>query len=139
MVSGFLTSPNDQDRIISGEASWIRIESKSSTTVCCLNNLSRSFIRSPQRQCGSAPSVSTPFLLELDVDAERADFLDEHVEGLGHTRIHHVVAVHYVLVHLGATRHVVRLDRQHFLQRVGSPIGLERPDFHLAEALPAAL
>jgi hypothetical protein len=31
IVSGFLTSPNDHDRIISGEASAMRIESKSST------------------------------------------------------------------------------------------------------------
>ena len=77
--------------------------------------------------------------LELDVDAERADFLDEHVEGFGHARVHLVIAVHDVLVHLGAARHVVRLDRQHLLQRVRSAVRLERPDFHLAEALAAEL
>ena len=35
--------------------------------------------------------------------------------------------------------HVVGLDRQHFLQRVGRAVGLERPDFHFAEALAAEL
>jgi hypothetical protein len=44
MVSGFFTSPNDHDRIISGDANPIRIESKFSTWVCCLNNFSKSFI-----------------------------------------------------------------------------------------------
>jgi hypothetical protein len=36
-------------------------------------------------------------------------------------------------------RHVVRLHRQHFLQRVGGAVGLERPHFHFAEALAAEL
>src|SRR6188508_2658151 len=99
MVSGFLTSPNDHERIISGEASWIRIESKSSTTVCCLNNFNRSFMCSPCACC-RARRGSALVRFEFDVDAERADFLDEHVEGFGHARVHQVVAVHDVLVHL---------------------------------------
>src|SRR5262245_56260308 len=101
MVSGFLTSPNDHERIISGEARPIRIGSKSSTAVCCLNSFTWSFMCSP---CDTArvSSASALVRLELDVDAERADFLDEHVEGLGHARVHQVVAVHDVLVHLGA-------------------------------------
>src|SRR4029077_10874790 len=35
--------------------------------------------------------------------------------------------------------HVIGLNRQQFLQRIGSTIGLERPDLHLAEALAAIL
>ena len=53
--------------------------------------------------------------------------------------IHLVVAVDDVLVHLGAAVHVVGLDRSAFLQRVRRAVGLERPDFHLAEALAAEL
>ena len=47
--------------------------------------------------------------------------------------------VHDVLVHLGATLHIVRLDRQHFLQGVGCSVGLQRPDFHFPESLPTKL
>src|SRR5437879_7555550 len=105
MVSGFFTSPYDHARIISGEASPILIESKCSTGACCLNSFSRSFM--------------SLILLQFHVDAERADLLHEDVEGLRHTRIHLVIAVDDVLVHLGATVHVIRLDGQHLLQRVG--------------------
>src|SRR5579875_3066335 len=44
MVSGFFTSPQDHERIRSGEASAILIESKSSGWVCWLNRFRRSFI-----------------------------------------------------------------------------------------------
>ena len=43
------------------------------------------------------------------------------------------------LVHLGTAGDVVRLHGQHFLQRVGGAVGLERPHFHFAEALAAEL
>src|SRR4030095_15991104 len=92
MGSRVLTSPYDQDLIISGDVKAMRIESKFSTCAWGLKNLRRSFIRSP-------------FLLELDVDAEGADFLDQHVEGLRHPGVHRVVAVYDVLVHLGAAVH----------------------------------
>ena len=35
--------------------------------------------------------------------------------------------------------HVVALDGQELLQRVGGAVGFHRPDFHLAEALTAEL
>src|SRR5579883_1838006 len=159
MVSGFFTSPYDQARIISGEASPILIESKCSTGACCLKSFSKSFICEFPMGCAQSPTGSvapTPseqrrcapeefepgspsILLELHVDAERADLLDEHIEGLRHAGVHLVIAVHDVLVHLGAAVHVVGLDRQHLLQRVGSAVGLQRPDFHLTEALAAEL
>src|SRR3569623_1245607 len=110
MVSGFFTSPYDHERIRSGEASAILIESKSSVWRCWLKRLSKSFMS---------------FLLlagcllhffQLDVDTERTNFLDQHVEGLGHARDHLVIAVDDVLVHLAATGHVGGLHRQHFLQ-----------------------
>ena len=77
--------------------------------------------------------------IELDVEAEAAHFLDEHVEALRDAGLERVVALDDRLVDLGAADHVVRLHRQHFLQRVGGAVGLERPDLHFAEALAAEL
>src|SRR6185437_7357071 len=126
MVSGFKTSPYDQARIISGEASPILIESNCSTGACCLKSFNKSFIyphglrptsngveadpvRVAALRAGRFGHLPSSILLELHVDAERADFLDEHVEGLRHAGIHLVIAVHDVLVHLGAAVHVIGL------------------------------
>ena len=76
---------------------------------------------------------------QLDVEAQRAHLLDEHVEALGNARLERVVAAHDRLVDLGAAGHVVGLDGQHLLQRVGGAVGFERPHLHLAEALAAEL
>ena len=78
-------------------------------------------------------------VVQLDVEAERAHFLDEHVEALRDAGLERVVAAHDRLVDLGAAGHVVRLHRQHLLQRVGGAVSFERPDLHLAEALAAEL
>src|SRR3546814_13649303 len=43
------------------------------------------------------------------------------------------------LVHARAPVGVVRLHRQHFLQRVGCAVSLECPDFHFTEALATEL
>src|SRR5688572_20973678 len=119
MVSGFFTSPNDHDRIMSGDARPMRIASKSSTSNCCFRCLRRS--RIAFTACHPAPwgAVLVPcccwagtgsVLLELDVDRERADLLDQDVERLRHAGFHPVVAVDDVLVHLGPAVHVIRLD-----------------------------
>jgi hypothetical protein len=50
-----------------------------------------------------------------------------------------VLALDDVLVHLGTAVHVVGLDGEHFLQRVGRAIRFQRPDFHLTEALTTEL
>src|SRR5690606_17120035 len=57
----------------------------------------------------------------------------------GNAGLEGVVATDDRLVDLGATGHVVRLHRQHFLQGVRGAIGLERPHLHLAEALATKL
>jgi hypothetical protein len=49
MVSGFFTSPNDQERISSGDAKPIRIESNSSFCPWDFNRLSKSFKAFPPR------------------------------------------------------------------------------------------
>src|SRR5690606_39713611 len=128
IVSGFFTSPNDHERIRSGDANAILIASKSGVWRCWLKRLSRSFISylreeeslveggrcesfSGTRDPRSRVTLSTSVLLELHVDGQRADFLDQDVEGLRHAGDHLVLAVDAVLVHLVATLHVVGLHR----------------------------
>src|SRR5579871_2285312 len=103
MVSGFFTSPYDQERIMSGDASPILIESKFSTGTCCLNNFSKSF-------------MGSTLALELDVDGQGPDLLDQHIERFRHAGFHLVVAVDDRLVHLRTAIHVVGLHRQHLMQ-----------------------
>src|SRR5690606_16653567 len=79
------------------------------------------------------------FGFQIDVDTQRTDLFDQYVEGFRHTRLHAVIAVHDVLVHLGPTVHIVRLDGQHFLQGVGGTVGFQCPDLHLPETLTTEL
>src|SRR5690606_24615623 len=111
-VSGFLTSPYDQDRIISGDASPIRMESNSSICPWDLSRFSKSFKaytpRSVSRAADrTARDVGSRWLFgfQVDIDGQRTDFLDQHVEGLGHACLHAMVAVHDVLVHLAPSAH----------------------------------
>src|SRR5215471_946264 len=82
---------------------------------------------------------SIPTLFELDIEAERAQFLDQHIEGFGDAGFEIVVAADDRLIDFGAARDVVRLHRQHFLQGVRRTVSLQRPDLHLAKALAAEL
>src|SRR3989440_12995002 len=76
---------------------------------------------------------------DADVQAERLHLLDEHLEALGDAGLGNVLALDGGLVDLHAAEHVVGLDREDLLERVRGAVGLERPDLHLAEALPAEL
>jgi hypothetical protein len=58
---------------------------------------------------------------------------------LGQAGLELCLALHDRLVHPRATLHVVGLDGEELLQRVGGAVGFHRPDFHLAEALTAEL
>ncbi len=77
--------------------------------------------------------------MQIDVETQRAHFLDQHVEALGNASLERIVATHDRFVHLGATGHVIRFDRQHFLQGVGGAVSFECPDLHLTEALATEL
>ena len=77
--------------------------------------------------------------LELDIDTEGSYLLNQHIEGLGHTRLHSMITIDNVLVHLGPSGHVVRLDRQHFLQGLGGTVTFQCPDLHLTETLATKL
>src|SRR5690242_11900862 len=90
------------------------------------------------------PSTRWEFLksahfLELDFQTETLELLDEHVEGLRRAGLGRVLALHDRLVDARPARDVVGLHREEFLQRVGRAVRLERPHFHLTEALAAEL
>ena len=76
---------------------------------------------------------------QLDVEAERLQLADEHVERLGQPRRERRVALDDRLVDLGAARDVVRLRREQLLEDVRRAVRLERPHLHFAEALAAEL
>src|ERR1700736_5994362 len=107
---------------MSGDASPILIESKFSTGTCCLNNLSKSF-------------MDLSLALEFDVDSQGTNLLDQDIERLRHAGFHFMVAVDDRLVHLSTSVDVVGLHCEHFLQGVRGAVCLQRPHFHLAEAL----
>src|SRR5262249_36908610 len=68
-----------------------------------------------RRSLGAASLLG---IVQVDVEAERAHFLDQHVEAFGNARLERVIAAHDCLVDLGTAGDVVRLHGEHFLQRV---------------------
>src|SRR5699024_9449005 len=89
--------------------------------------------------CSLVPSLASIVFLQLDVQTERPYFLGQDVERLRHAGLHLVLAVDNILVHARTPVHIVGLDRQHFLQRIGGAVGLQGPHFHFAETLAAEL
>ncbi len=143
VVDGFrlLTSPKDHERIMSGEARAILIASNSSVLVCAFRNFNKSFTdllpsELAQSAAGFYPDSSDLFERELlvfqfDVDTQRTNLFQQYVEGFWHARLHLMVAVHDVFIHLGTTVHVIRLNGEHFLQGVCCAVCFQRPHFHL--------
>ena len=50
-----------------------------------------------------------------------------------------MITINDVLVHLGSTCHVIRLNSQHFLQGMRSTVSLECPHLHLTKSLTTKL
>src|SRR5215203_7164419 len=75
----------------------------------------------------------------LDVEAQRLELLEQHLERLRDARLGDVLALDDRLVDLDATEDVVGLDGEQLLQRVGRAVGLHRPALHLTEALTTEL
>src|SRR5579883_1744588 len=149
MVSGFLTSPRDHNRIWSGEASAILTASKLLTS-CMLVLLHQCFLalevdaeRARRLRDVLLDLLELDLLLvlaqDLDIEAEALQLLDEHLEGLGHARLLDVLALDDRLVRLDAPHDVVGLDGEQLLERVRRAVRLERPHLHLPEPLPAEL
>src|SRR6266568_1422167 len=75
----------------------------------------------------------------LDVEAQRLELLEQHLEGLGNARFRNVFALDDRLVHLYPAEDVVGLDGEQLLQGVGGAVGLHGPALHLTEALATEL
>src|SRR5260370_5043160 len=113
MVSGFFTSPWDHERIISGEAMEMRIELNASGFF--------GFSKTPKISSISLSPGQTPLgpsrlFVQINVKAQRLQFLDHHFEGLGQARVQRVLALYDRPVHPRASAHVFALDSQRFLQ-----------------------
>src|SRR5688572_15545508 len=76
---------------------------------------------------------------QLNIETERLQLANEHVERLGQPWRERRVALDDRLVDLGASGDVVRFRREQLLEDVRRPIRLERPDLHLSKALAAEL
>src|SRR5229473_298461 len=156
MVSGLVTSPCDQDMIVSGEASESFRASKFSSFSKCfslpyLQLLGRVFPElfaleadaEVQRDLGNVffGKHDLALVLTQDLDPEREPFelLDQHAERFRDAGLERVVALDDGLVGLHPTDDVVGLDGQDLLQDVRGAVSLERPHLHLAEALAAEL
>src|SRR5436190_17756526 len=97
MVSGFLISPWLQARMRSGLAIEMRISSKVGVPWGWPSTLIRSVILGPTGSLDNSKRGRRPLigrLIEFDVEAERAQLLDQHVEGFGNARLEGVVATH---------------------------------------------
>src|SRR6202050_1540182 len=94
MVSGFLTSPCDHDRIISGDAIEIRIALNAIGFLGFSNRPKRSSIvlNTPR------PLASRRRFQELDVETQRLEFLDHYVKRLGQPGLQRVLALDDCLV-----------------------------------------
>src|SRR3954464_1302565 len=91
------------------------------------------------RYAGRLLAIAAHRLDELDVQTERLQLADEHVERFRHARLDRRLALHDGLVDLGAAIHVVGLGGEQLLQDVGGAVSFERPHFHLAETLATEL
>src|SRR6266850_2641204 len=114
MVSGLVTSPCDQDMIFSGEARLIRIASKS--LVSAPRSWKEGLMYLHLFQYRLRSDVRLLFgLHQLNVQTERLQLSNQHVEGLGQARGERRVALDDRLVNLRAPRHVVRLGGEQLL------------------------
>src|SRR3954447_22467889 len=75
----------------------------------------------------------------LDVEAQRLQLLEQHLERLRDSRLRDVLALDDGLVDLHAAENVIGLDGEQFLQRVRRAVGLHRPALHLTEPLATEL
>src|SRR5262245_41293751 len=133
MVSGFLTSPFDQERMESGEATematystWLTLSRPSNSRVDSLVLIIGLGVASGAG-CDLAADVGQGVLrcggvlervgvTDFDIHAEGLHFFDEDVKGLGDAGFEAIVAFDNALVDAGAALHVVGFDGEQFLQ-----------------------
>src|SRR3954469_14927703 len=76
---------------------------------------------------------------DAHIETQRLHLLDEHLERFRDAGLGDVLALDDGLVHLHAAEHVVGLDGEDLLQRVGRAVRLEGPHLHLTEPLTTEL
>ena len=91
MVSGFFTSPCDQERMVSGEASEIRMESKTLTSIIII----------PLQSLRG---------MNANIESDRLQFLNEYFERFGNAGFGDIESLDDSLVSLDAPEYVVRFD-----------------------------
>src|ERR671919_1583630 len=106
MVSGFLTSPWDQDLIFSGEATETLIALKLSGFLGFSNKLNKSSIKDHLRFT-DADSLALLFLNQVDIQSETLELFDHDVKGFRQPRFKQIVAFHNGLIHTRSPNHVI--------------------------------
>src|SRR5688500_14081646 len=127
-LSGSITSCRAPDRITTRNG-WNGLPRRNSRTTSSIAPLHHVRVLGVRTQA--------LLLLELDVEAQAADLVAQHVEADRGAGFERVGALHHRLVDLGAALDVVGLDGQQLLEHVGRAVRLQAPDLHLAEALAA--
>src|SRR3546814_16523981 len=88
-----------------------------------------------QQKSRRGSSRASRRLLQVHVEAERAQFLHQEVEGLRNAGLEVVVALDDRLVDLGAARDVVRFNRQDHMHGVGGAGGFQSPELPPDQAM----
>src|SRR3989449_9164913 len=99
---------------------------------------SRGFSKTVETPSTLLPPLSLRFD-QFHIQSQALEFLDQDIEGLRESWLKEWFALHDRSVHSRTPRDIVRLDGQELLQSRSGAIGLERPDFHLANTLAAEL
>src|SRR5689334_11393756 len=135
MVSGLVTSPCDQLRIFSGEASEMRMESKSAIRLARSYGEERyiiisyfrlfAFIRGYLVCCQRGFQTLTRLLHQLHVQTQRLQLADQDVKAFRNAGFRGRLALDDGFVDLGAAVDVVRLGGKQLLQHVSRAVGFE--------------
>src|SRR4030095_12978245 len=107
MVSGFVTSPWDHDRIFSGEARLIRILSKSAIEAA--RSYGFVLIKAIYLLAGELKLRGWFLLHQLYVETDTLEFANKHVEGCGDSGLHGRLPLDDGFINLGAAVDVVGL------------------------------
>src|SRR5699024_317325 len=160
IVSGFFTSPKDQERIFSDEAKPIFIYWNLLTSINELSSLkfyqaqsSFSYIFSFSSSVLTQVNLIGCFILfgvshfnlfivlieNVDIKTKPLKFLHQYSEGFRHTRFRDIFSFDNRFIRLHASNCIVRFDCQDFLQGIRSTVCFKRPYLHLSETLSTEL
>src|SRR4051812_44693161 len=125
--------------IFSGEARLIRIASKSLVSAERSWNEGLIYLNLLQNRLRSHFDRLLFRLHQLDIQTERLELADEHVERFRQPRGERRIALDDRFIDLRAPGHIVRLGGEELLEDVRRAVRLERPHLHFPEPLSAEL